>query len=353
LAHDVFVSYASDDKIVADAACATLEAAGIRCWIAPRDLHAGDDYAEAIVGAIKASEIFLLVFSAIAQDSRDVRNELHIAATNERVILSLRTQDIKPQGAFEYHAARLHWLDALTPPLENALGRLVDQSQTILRALGAKKRERRGSRRLVKKKGGLDTAVGLEPATQAIPDTEIPAAKLSCDVYISHSRVDNDRMLGQERGWVDVLYDAVHSRLSQLIGQEVRIFYDGGVSIQAGTSFGPRVSEAIQDARVFLVLVSPSYLRSEWCRRELELFVHAAERSGGLLVGTRSRIVKVNRFPVPHEQLPKELQQTVGYDFYRVKEDGCPIELNVDFDRGSFLALVNGLCYDLTKLIGA
>ena len=33
LAHDVFISYSREDKLAADAACATLEAAGIRCWI--------------------------------------------------------------------------------------------------------------------------------------------------------------------------------------------------------------------------------------------------------------------------------------------------------------------------------
>ena len=38
MAHDVFVSYSHHDKAQADAVCATLEAKGIRCWIAPRDV---------------------------------------------------------------------------------------------------------------------------------------------------------------------------------------------------------------------------------------------------------------------------------------------------------------------------
>ena len=32
MTHDVFISYASEDKITADATCATLEANQIRCW---------------------------------------------------------------------------------------------------------------------------------------------------------------------------------------------------------------------------------------------------------------------------------------------------------------------------------
>jgi TIR domain len=35
MAHDVFISHSHADKPAADAACAALEARGIRCWIAP------------------------------------------------------------------------------------------------------------------------------------------------------------------------------------------------------------------------------------------------------------------------------------------------------------------------------
>jgi hypothetical protein len=39
--YDVFISYSHPDKASADAACATLEQAGIRCRIAPRDIVPG------------------------------------------------------------------------------------------------------------------------------------------------------------------------------------------------------------------------------------------------------------------------------------------------------------------------
>ncbi|MGO9039968.1 MAG: toll/interleukin-1 receptor domain-containing protein, partial [Steroidobacteraceae bacterium] len=48
----VFVSYASADAGIAEQACAALEAAGVPCWIAPRDVRPGDPYAAAIVEAI-------------------------------------------------------------------------------------------------------------------------------------------------------------------------------------------------------------------------------------------------------------------------------------------------------------
>jgi hypothetical protein len=36
MAHDVFISYSTKDKPIADAVCGTLERNGVRCWIAPR-----------------------------------------------------------------------------------------------------------------------------------------------------------------------------------------------------------------------------------------------------------------------------------------------------------------------------
>jgi len=48
----VFISCASQDAAVAERLCATLEAAGSPCWIAPRDVEAGALYAHAIVRAI-------------------------------------------------------------------------------------------------------------------------------------------------------------------------------------------------------------------------------------------------------------------------------------------------------------
>lgn len=70
MAHDVFISYSHHDKPQADAVCATLEAKGIRCWIAPRDVIPGQEWGAAIVEAIRASRVMVLVFSSHANPRR-------------------------------------------------------------------------------------------------------------------------------------------------------------------------------------------------------------------------------------------------------------------------------------------
>ena len=94
--HEVFISYSSKDKTIADAVCARLEAAGVRCWIAPRNILPGADWGEAIIGAIEQCKAFVLVFSEHANVSPTVGGELEKAFGLEIPVLSFRIREVKP-----------------------------------------------------------------------------------------------------------------------------------------------------------------------------------------------------------------------------------------------------------------
>lgn len=66
----VFISYSSKDKTTAEAVCAILEVQGLRCWIAPRDVLPGRDYAEALIDGLHESCLMVLVFSSGANRHR-------------------------------------------------------------------------------------------------------------------------------------------------------------------------------------------------------------------------------------------------------------------------------------------
>jgi hypothetical protein len=140
MAHDVFISHSHQDKPAADAACAALEARGIRCWIAPRDIAPGQDWAESIVGAIRGAQIMLLVFSRYANQSAQVKREVERAASSGKVLLPLRIDDVVPEAALEYYLGTPHWLDAITPPLEAHLEKLADACSSLLAVTGADQR---------------------------------------------------------------------------------------------------------------------------------------------------------------------------------------------------------------------
>lgn len=132
MAHDVFVCYAKHDKHVADAACARLEANRVRCWIAPRDVPPGQEYPSAIVEAISSSGALILIFSGNSNNSPHVLREVELAVTRGLPIIPFKIDNVEPGLTMEYFVSTRHWLDAMTPPLDRHLERLVESVRLIL-----------------------------------------------------------------------------------------------------------------------------------------------------------------------------------------------------------------------------
>jgi len=132
MVHEVFICYASRDKAIADAVCDALESRQIKCWIAPRDVLPGTEWAEAIVDAIDGSRVLVLVFSSSSNTSPQVRREVGKAAGNDIPIIPLRIEDVTPSKAMTFFISRHQWLDAQAEPLEKHLKRLTDTVQKIL-----------------------------------------------------------------------------------------------------------------------------------------------------------------------------------------------------------------------------
>jgi TolB-like protein/Flp pilus assembly protein TadD len=120
----VFISHASQDIEVASVLCGALEDKGLRCWIAPRNVRAGDSYASAIVQAINSCPIMLLVFSKNAAASPHVLREIERASSKGHLVISVRldASDLPPD--FEYFLSALHWLDA-TGGIEKIIPALI------------------------------------------------------------------------------------------------------------------------------------------------------------------------------------------------------------------------------------
>ncbi|BAI62273.1 hypothetical protein MCP_2201 [Methanocella paludicola SANAE] len=123
--HDVFISYSHDDKPTADAICAGLEAEGIKCWIAPRDVLPGAIFQEAIIDAIDSSSIMVVVYSSKSNNSPHVVRELSRAVSKDVIIIPFRIEDVPLSKTMEYLISVPHWLDAITPPVEMHISELV------------------------------------------------------------------------------------------------------------------------------------------------------------------------------------------------------------------------------------
>lgn len=130
--YQVFLSYSSQDRSWADAACAALEERGPRCWIAPRDITPGTEWGAAIIDGIDRCKVMVLIFSSHANNSVQVRREVERAISKGLAVLPLRVEDVRPAGAMEYALSNTHWLDAFQPPFEERLRHLVDAVEALL-----------------------------------------------------------------------------------------------------------------------------------------------------------------------------------------------------------------------------
>ncbi len=130
--NDVFISYSTMDKHVADAICSTLENSGVRCWIAPRDIFPGSDWAQSISSAIKSSSLMVLVFSENSNGSSQVSKELNLAVSNKLMVLPFKIDDSTPSGNMEYFLADMHWLDAIGGDMQAEINKLRDVVISVL-----------------------------------------------------------------------------------------------------------------------------------------------------------------------------------------------------------------------------
>src|SRR5579864_969884 len=129
----IFISYSSKDQKIAATIAQALEARGVRCWIASRDVRAGDNFQEAIVRALREAKVMLLVFSANANNSDEIKKELVLAGRARVTVVPVRVEDVVPNDAFSYELATRQWVD-LFQDWETQIEQLVAQVEMILAA---------------------------------------------------------------------------------------------------------------------------------------------------------------------------------------------------------------------------
>ncbi len=133
MGREVFISYSAEDKLTAEAVCKD-ESVGVGCWVAPRDVLPGMNWAEGVMSAIHESRLMVLVFSSHANASQQVVQELERGVHLGLPIVPVRIEEVEPTGAFEYFIGSRHWLDALIPPFERHLEQLVHTVQQLLQS---------------------------------------------------------------------------------------------------------------------------------------------------------------------------------------------------------------------------
>ena len=132
MSHDIFISYAKQEKVSAEAICVGLENHSISCWIAPRDIVPGESWGEAIINAITESHLLVLVYSSNSNQSPHVMREVERAVSNEIPIIPIRLEDFPFSKSLEFFLSSSQWLDAFDLPLSSHISTLADAINQLL-----------------------------------------------------------------------------------------------------------------------------------------------------------------------------------------------------------------------------
>lgn len=129
------------------------------------------------------------------------------------------------------------------------------------------------------------------------------------DIFISYAHHDN----AAHGAWVERFCDKLAADFRSRSGKKLNIFLDSE-AMHAGNVLPGRLQAALEESRIFLPILSPTYLSSPWCRRE---FLHFLDNAGELIVNDNSRILPVQVMPYGEyeadEASSEEVRRITGF----------------------------------------
>ena len=175
------------------------------------------------------------------------------------------------------------------------------------------------------------------------------------DIFISYAHVDNESLTEGQKGWISQFHRTLEIRLRQLLGENPNIWRDQKLS---GTDiFDEKIINAFDQTRLMVSIVTPRYINSEWCNRELKEFHDRAEEAGGVRVGEKSRIIKVVKTPVENDGggAHQIFNSLLGFEFFDVDPDtGRVREFNEEFGheaKRNYLERVYDLAHEISGIL--
>jgi hypothetical protein len=172
-------------------------------------------------------------------------------------------------------------------------------------------------------------------------------------VFISYAHLDNERVIKGQAGWVEEFDRVLKIRLQEFLGEKSNVWRDQ--KIDGNDILTQTIIEQFPKTAALVSVLSPRYLKSESCLKELREFIRVAELSGGIHSGHKLRLFKVIKTPLPDEEHPMELRDAKGYEFYeRDEATDRPREFSSypgDDSHPTFQSKVYDVAYDISRLI--
>jgi hypothetical protein len=87
--------------------------------------------------------------------------------------------------------------------------------------------------------------------------------------------------------------------------------------LQGNEVFADTLIERLKKTAILISIISPRYLKSDWCLKELSEFSRFASQTGSLRIGDKRRVFKVVKTYVAISEHPLDMQGLLGYEFFQ------------------------------------
>ena len=136
------------------------------------------------------------------------------------------------------------------------------------------------------------------------------------DIFISYAHLDNLPVIKGENGWVSGFNETLLALLAGYLGKKPKIWRDA--KLQGSGIFGTEIIQQLEKAAVLVSILSPRYVSSDWCQREIRTFYEKA-LAQAVACSVDQRMFKVVKYPIAEDQEePEMLRELLGYRFYKV-----------------------------------
>jgi hypothetical protein len=171
-------------------------------------------------------------------------------------------------------------------------------------------------------------------------------------LFISYAHIDNEPLTPEQKGWITRFHASLEALLSMRMGGKALIWRDN--KLQGNDVFADEIVAQFSQTAVLVSVLTPRYLNSDWCNKEVAEFCKRAEESGGMVVENKARIFKVLKAPVDtQDSLPAVVKDVLGYEFFAI-EDGTPLELDSAYGEKfaqDYNRKVGKLAWDISQLL--
>ena len=114
------------------------------------------------------------------------------------------------------------------------------------------------------------------------------------DIFVSYAHVDNEPLAGADTRWVTNLVTGLKPLLGQKLGRADAYSLWMDNTLRGNEPLTPAFSASARPA-IFVMILSPGYVASEWCCRELSTFTDRVGKGPDVYSSSSANLLNVQR----------------------------------------------------------